>query len=326
MLISVIIPVYNVEKYLVKCVESVLHQTYTNIEIILVNDGSSDKSPEICDYFAAKDNRVKVIHKPNGGPSESRNTGLNLASGDYITFMDADDFWSDMGCLSKLVDEVKKTPECDFVGFNCSYYYEDVNKVVPWVKYDDEILKTTTSDVCIEKLVASGTFPMSQCMKIIRRERLQGNIEFIKGIYCEDIPWFIELLKKSDKCRFVNLYMYMYRKNVATSRSSSYSYKQFSDLLMLLREGVELNKKECIGQTQAAIFSFWAYELCILRAMTGFMNQEQRKEELNKLYEYNWLLNYQLHPKVKKVAMAQKYLGKRLTNYILYKYLQTRLV
>lgn len=326
MLISVIIPVYNVEKYLVKCVESVLHQTYTNIEIILVNDGSSDKSPEICDYFAAKDDRVKVIHKPNGGLSDARNVGLQSAKGDYIAFMDSDDFWANENDLELLVEEVKKTPECDFIGFNCSYYYEETNRITPWVQYSDEILTTIPSLYCIDKLISSGTFPMSACMKLIKRASIQGKIEFIKGIYSEDIPWFIELLKKTDNCRFVNQYMYMYRKGVATSLSSSFSYKKYSDLFKILTDGVELNKKECTGQIQAAIFSFWAYELCILRAMTGFMNQEQRKEELNRLYEYNWLFNYQIHPKVKKVAMAQKYLGKRLTNYILYKYLQTRLV
>lgn len=325
MLISVIIPVYNVEKYLVKCVESVLHQTYTYIEIILVNDGSPDKSPEICDFFAAKDDRVKVIHKPNGGLSDARNVGLQSAKGDYIVFMDSDDFWANENDLELLVKEVIKTPECDFIGFNCSYYYEENNRITPWVPYSDEILTTIPSLYCIDKLISSGTFPMSACMKLIKRTSIQGKIEFIRDICSEDVPWFIELLKKTDSCRFVNQYMYMYRKGVATSLSSSFSYKKYSDLFKILTDGVELNKKECTGQTQAAIFSFWAYELCILRAMTGFMNKGQRKEELNRLYEYNWLLNYQLHPKVKKVAMVQKYLGKHLTNYMLYKYLQTRL-
>ena len=91
-LLSVIVPVYNVEAYLVKCVESILNQTYPNLEVILVDDGSPDGSGAICDTFADKDSRVKVIHKPNGGLSSARNAGLEEASGEYITFVDSDDW------------------------------------------------------------------------------------------------------------------------------------------------------------------------------------------------------------------------------------------
>ena len=325
MLISVIIPVYKAEKYLEQCVASVLNQTYSNIEVILVDDGSPDNCPAMCDKFAEQDERVKVIHKPNGGLSDARNVGLQHATGDYVTFVDSDDFWANDTDLEQLVNEAKKTPECDFIGFNCSYYYESENKILPWIEFDDKILDPVSTSECIDKLVASGVFPMSACMKLIRRSCIQGKIEFIKGIYSEDIPWFIELLKKSNKCRFVNKYIYMYRKGVATSISSSFSYKKYSDLFTILKNGVEVNNNEPNEKTKSALFSFWAYELCILRAMTGFMNQEQRNKELKELYEYNWLFDYQLHPKVKKVSFVQKLFGKAVTNFVLHKYLKTRL-
>ena len=117
----------------------------------------------------------------------------------------------------------------------------------------------------------------------------------------------------------------MYRKGIASSKSSSYSYKQYSDLFTILKNGVEANNNEPNEETKSALFSFWAYELCILRAMTGFMEQEQRNKELKELYEYNWLFEYQLHPKVKKVAFVQKLFGKAVTNFVLHKYLKTRL-
>lgn len=325
MFVSFIIPIYKVERYLEQCVNSILSQTYHNIEVILVDDGSPDSCPSMCDKFAEQDIRVKVIHKPNGGLSDARNVGLQCATGDYVVFVDSDDYWANTDDLEKLVNELKKTPECDFIGFNCSYFYDNNGKVIPWVKYNDDIQKLTYSIQCIEKLVASGTFPMGAWMKIIKRECLQGKIEFIKGIYSEDIPWFIELLKKSNKCRFVNQYIYMYRKGVATSISSSFSYKKYSDLFTILKNGVEVNNNELNEKTKSALFSFWAYELCILRAMTGFMNQEQRNKELKELYEYNWLFDYQLHPKVKKVALVQKLFGKAVANFVLHKYLKTRL-
>ena len=91
-LISVIVPIYNVEKYLRKCVDSILNQTYENLEIILVDDGSTDNCPKICDYYQKKDKRIRVIHKENGGLSDARNCGLDIAKGEYVGFVDSDDF------------------------------------------------------------------------------------------------------------------------------------------------------------------------------------------------------------------------------------------
>ena len=96
---SIIIPVYKVEKYLNQCVDGVLSQTFKDYEIILVDDGSPDKSPLICDEYSASDSRVRVIHKPNGGLSQARNEGLNIAKGEYVIFLDSDDYWDNCYCL-----------------------------------------------------------------------------------------------------------------------------------------------------------------------------------------------------------------------------------
>ena len=100
-MISVIIPIYNVEKYLTKCIESVINQTYKNLEIILVNDGSTDNSKEIIDKYSSIDSRIKVINKKNGGLSDARNVGIELAKGEYITFLDSDD-WIELNMYEKL--------------------------------------------------------------------------------------------------------------------------------------------------------------------------------------------------------------------------------
>ena len=91
-LISIVLPIYNVEKYIEKCMDSVLNQTYKNIEVILVDDGSPDRCPKICEEYAKKDNRIKVVHKENGGLSDARNAGIKVANGEYITFIDSDDY------------------------------------------------------------------------------------------------------------------------------------------------------------------------------------------------------------------------------------------
>lgn len=122
-LISVIIPVYKVEKYLDKCIQSVINQTYSNLEIILVDDGSPDNCPQLCDDWANKDERIKVIHKKNGGLSDARNAGLDIAIGEYIAFVDSDDYIeSDM--YECLLDKIIKTQSQMAI---CNFEYVDTD-------------------------------------------------------------------------------------------------------------------------------------------------------------------------------------------------------
>ena len=126
-LISVIVPVYNVEQYLSKCVESILGQTYTNLEIILVDDGSPDNCGKMCDEYAAKDKRVKVIHKENGGLVSARNAGYDIMSGDWHMYVDSDD-WIDANMCEKLVKALVKCPDVDML--YCKYVQELGNKTI----------------------------------------------------------------------------------------------------------------------------------------------------------------------------------------------------
>lgn len=126
-LISIIVPVYNVEQYLSRCVDSLVNQTYHNIEIILVDDGSPDRSGEICDEYAKKDKRVKVIHQSNGGLSDARNTALDIAKGDYLMFVDSDDWIEKKTCeiLNRLASDYK----ADTVIFGLNFVF-DSGKVI----------------------------------------------------------------------------------------------------------------------------------------------------------------------------------------------------
>ena len=139
MKVSFIIPVYKVEAYLNQCVDSILNQTYSDIEVILVDDGSPDNCPQMCDDYVMKDHRINAVHKPNGGLSDARNTGLKAATGEYVIFVDSDDFWTDSKHLEQLMGVVKNNSDCDFIGYNCSYYYSDTNSFVQWVPYFENI-------------------------------------------------------------------------------------------------------------------------------------------------------------------------------------------
>ena len=121
MKISIIIPVYKAEKYLGQCINSVVEQTYPKWEIILVDDGSPDNCPSICDDWAQKDDRIYVIHKENGGASSARNKGIKEAQGEYIMFLDSDDYWADRECLGELVEMLQKDRP-DFITFRYKKY------------------------------------------------------------------------------------------------------------------------------------------------------------------------------------------------------------
>ena len=147
-LISVIIPVYNAEKYIRKCVQSCLNQTYANIEIIVIDDGSSDQSADICDRFVEKDERVHVFHKENGGVSSARNIGLSVARGKFIIFVDADD-WIEPDMVYALWKK-QEEHKCDLVVCNYSLYVEGKKKRTGSKRYKNLESKKEILDYIIE--------------------------------------------------------------------------------------------------------------------------------------------------------------------------------
>jgi len=326
MKVSFILPIYNVEKYLSECVESILVQTYSDFEILLVDDGSPDNCPALCDEWAKKDSRIKALHKPNGGLSDARNYGFEHAQGDYVVFVDSDDFWVNKECLQRLMKIVDAHPECDFIGFNCSYYYSDSKTFNKWVAYDEGLSKPTDKDTVLCSLVASGTFPMSACLKILKRKSLSEiNLNFIKGLLSEDIPWFIDLLEGTKKCMFINDYIYAYRQGVAGSISNLFSVRNFNSILRIIdNELQKLEGRTFNEKTKDYIKSFLAYELCICLGGLGQLEKSVRNEYYEKLKPYKWLLKFRQNPKVKKVALINSLLGFRVTRYFLEFYFSRR--
>lgn len=315
MKVSFILPIYNVEKYLGECVESILQQTYRNFEVVLVDDGSPDNSPALCDAYAEKDSRVRVVHKQNGGLSDARNAGLAVAKGDYVIFVDGDDFWVGKDSLQQLMEVVNTHPECDFIGFNCSYYYPESQSYRKWVAYDEQLSVPADKDTCMCALVASGTMPMSACLKIIKRQSLTDiGLTFKKGILSEDIPWFIDLLEGSKKCMFVNQYIYAYRQNVSGSITHSGGERSFKCLFDILRSELDkIEKRSFSAEAKLSLYSFLAYEYCILLSMLSSLTES--KERRKELYAYKWLLKYTDNPKVRMTSRINGLFGIRVTEW-----------
>lgn len=222
-LISIIVPIYNVENYLDNCVSSIVHQTYKNLEIILVDDGSPDNCPTMCDNWAKKDGRIKVIHKPNGGLSDARNAGLRIATGSLIGFVDSDDYIHEnmFACLYNSL----KANDCDISICGVEKFYEN-----------DETEPLTTSFV--------GTLSVDEAMLAIINEdiikqpvwnRLYKS-ETIKDIYfpinkCnEDVFWSYRALSRAKSISVFNTPLYFYRQRGESIMGNAFSLKRLDIL------------------------------------------------------------------------------------------------
>lgn len=218
--ISVIVPVYNVEKYLNATIESIVNQTYKNLELILIDDGSTDSSPKICDNWAEKDSRIKVIHKTNGGVSSARNAGLNIAAGDYIAFVDGDDYIDPNMyeiMLSHIIQYDADAASCGMVRENENAPDEE------WGSADAEIEIVDNIELLKRVGQASGILPVSPCNKLFSKSAV-GNVRFdTRFKYAEDVLFNYFVSKNINKMVSQNVARYHY-----VSNEDSVSHKKFN--------------------------------------------------------------------------------------------------
>lgn len=225
-LISIIVPVYNVEEYLEKCVESIINQTYKNIEIILVDDGATDNSGKICDELGKRDNRIKVIHKVNGGLSDARNAGLKIAKGEYIGFVDSDDYIAE-DMFETLYNLNKKyNSEISIVSF-----YEIYKGKVIGVR-DSKNLEELTKIEAIRELLIDTNIQSYAWNKLFKKELFEG-LEFPTNKNFEDIATTLLLFEKANKVVLLEdpKYYYVRRDNSIIGVRNYKTYKDYLDVI-----------------------------------------------------------------------------------------------
>lgn len=201
--ISIIVPVYKVEKYLDRCMESIVNQDYENLEIILVDDGSPDHCPQMCDSWAEKDSRIRVIHKENGGLSSARNCGLNLATGDFLYFVDSDDY-IDRSLCTKLMDLFAEH-DADIIAFNSCHVGKDGTDLGATEDIREEMLSQADALAAL----LQGKINSYQWNKMYRRQIFDG-IRFPEGRVWEDVAvsYRLFLNAKQVYCYPEQLYYY----------------------------------------------------------------------------------------------------------------------
>lgn len=323
-LVSVIIPIYNVEKWLPECVDSVLNQTYKNLEIILVDDGSPDSCPAICDEYAARDTRIKVIHKPNGGLSDARNAGIDVMTGDYVVFLDSDDYWLSSQFISEVVmnNISNKNPDCILI--RDVFVYGDGTTKVSGRQLDHNMVESFDRAQMIEFLNSIGTLWVSSCCKILKSSIIIDNrLRFEKGLLSEDIDFMFQTYPYVRSFSYFDKPVYAYRKR-DNSITHSIGIKSFDSIFRIMDKWSERIDVLPITDREKQIFkSYLAYQYCIF---CGFIPKlkESKKLYMSKLRKHDSLLSYDLNPKVQKVKKCRKYFGYKLTCLILNKYMQLR--
>ena len=217
--ISIIVPVYNVEAYLERCVESILKQTYSNLEILLVNDGSTDKSGELCDQLALRDQRIRVIHKENGGLSDARNRGIDEASSDLIGFIDSDDY-IDKDMYETLYRHLRESNSDLSM---CGHY--DVFHQIPEKQVSEIKTWELSSEEAIKMVMEAKILSVTAVNKLYKKE-LFNHLRFEVGKIAEDAFIMIRLLDQCQKVVATNekKYYYVHRENSITTQKFSLKF------------------------------------------------------------------------------------------------------
>jgi len=282
-IVSVIVPVYKVEKYLDRCVESIVNQNYKNLEIILVDDGSPDNCPEMCDEWAKKDTRIKVIHKENGGLSDARNAGIKIATGRYLVFVDSDDY-IDQNFSSVL----KKVRGADFSILN-SYWLNNVgNEKNNTISNIEGIISTQY----LIDIIDVNSKINSACMKICNREFIiKNNLYFDVGILYEDMVWTMKTLNIIGIVNMINDSYYHYVISRQGSIMNSTTIKSFDNMFSNANGLMQLYSDKHT-KTRYFVQDCLTHNIFSLCRRVKFLNENDKNKVYQLIKDYRYFSIY----------------------------------
>lgn len=328
MLVSIIVPIYNVENYLVDCIESIINQTYKNIEIILINDGSNDNSPKICDEYQKKDKRIKVIHKQNSGLSETRNIGLNIAKGEYIYFVDSDDFLEKRAVEFLLEEAIYHS--ADFIFYDANIVGDKSNPAFPPNKYLRKGLYPARLDGLrmLDKLLLNDEYSSSVPLLFINNRIIKkNNLHFFKGILHEDQLFTFLLFFYSDKV--VNLSIPLYNRRIRKSSIMVSGVKPYNLKSMMIvfyeiaKIYFSINSSEFKKEVTHKFLNYILWGIKSIYEQLSFKDKINLYKDLNNFKKFfknnNYLYDYNIKKVLKKISIFQTinyvyYLKKILPN------------
>lgn len=281
--ISIIVPVYNLEDYLPKCIDSVLMQTFTNFELILVNDGSTDNSGEICNEYAKNDHRIKVVHKANGGVASSRNTGLEVAKGKYIGFVDNDDYINQY--MFEMLYNNAIIHSADIVV--CGYMDVDEGQYENTkVLHSNYQIKHFNNIEALNELYTINNVTFLVPWNKLYKKSLFEDIKYEVGILCDDETVAHKIFYESKKITYINVALYYYVKRMGSITNSRFNIKKFEGVYVLkereryFRERRELDLHQKALKSYVGIFFY-----CYYRARAELSNIDNELKALKRTFD-----------------------------------------
>ncbi len=308
-LISVIIPIYKVEEYLSRCIESVINQTYHNLEIILVDDGSPDNCGEICEQFASTDKRIKVIHKKNGGLSDARNAGMQAMSGKYVSFIDSDDTIraNHIEYLYNLTQEYK----AEIAITTLHWYYEGEKPKDS--KDTNNVIKKFNKEEALLELFYQKSFDTAACGKLYLSS-LFNDIKFPKGLLYEDLATIYKVIKLSNNVIFSDYDSYLYLLRQNSIEGAAFSEKKFNSCIKVISQ-LEMELSNATPSLRKAIICriiSFSYHILLYIPLE---QKEYRKELLSIIRKYRKTVIFDCRSRLKtKVACVLSYFGQSIIN------------
>ncbi|MBQ2944474.1 MAG: glycosyltransferase [Ruminococcus sp.] len=295
MFFSIIVPMYNVEKYIGECIESLQSQSMKDFELIVVDDGSEDKSAQIVRSFAEKDSRVVLLKKENGGQSTARNFGLRHAKGEFVIFIDSDDFITRDDYLQTLFDKIQKT-DADVVMYRYNKFYENRNPQLEKCGYSFfGVTDITEPSRLIPMLVQRDAYYGSAWTKTVRRSLLlKNNIEFDEELRCEDIDWSYRIMEKAKRIACVDKEFLAYRQREG-SVTKVCTLKNAEDFLFTLekyKKRYESSETEIDENLRKGLLSSLAKYYANLFLSYGRVKNKEKKYLKKRMKAISSLLDY----------------------------------
>lgn len=308
---SIIVPVYNTAAFLDDCIKSVVAQSCTDFELLLIDDGSTDKSGEICDTWAKVDDRIKVIHQANRGQSVARNAGINAASGAYFLFLDSDDYWLSATVLQDLSDRIHLM-QPDVIVYNLRKDF-DGKITAPYFQKTSTMPDNLSIADAQEYVLNHDLWTACAWNKVTKAGLYRnGALRFYEGKAAEDIEWSYRLALVAEKFDFVNLDVVGYRQR-ANSITGCVSTIKMQCLLnnvqscVALSDGAEPQKKKYLEKYVSYQYATLLYDIAMLPV------SEEKKAMLTEINKLDYLLECSNNPKVKLIRWVKKLCGFKMT-------------